>query len=195
MVLSVVPKGKVDWQAGTPNFTPAERELPDYSKHGEVLAERPVKDHFDRSVQPKSGEAVSVKVPAIWHGKLDKGIEIIGTHSDEIPAVSVMIALPGGIRAEGKGELGLASLTAAMLEQGTVRLSEAELSDELQKLGASISVSTAQYNNLITISSLTDKLPQTLGLVREVLMRPGLREADFERLKAQMLQGMKQNEQ
>jgi zinc protease len=146
-------------------------------------------------VQPRTAEAVSVKVPAIWHGKLDKGIEIIGTRSDEIPAVSIMIALPGGIRAEGKGELGLASLTAAMLGQGTARLSEAELSDELQKLGASISVSTAQYNNLITISSLTDKLPQTLALVREVLLQPGLREADFERLKAQTLQGMKQSEQ
>ncbi|MGY3857575.1 M16 family metallopeptidase [Aeromonas intestinalis] len=195
VVLSVVPKGKTDWQAAAPNFSPAKRELPDYSKHGEPLALRPVKDSFDRSVQPKAGEAVSVKVPAIWHGKLDKGIEIIGTQSDEIPAVSIMIALPGGIRAEGKGELGLASLTAAMLEQGTVRLSEAELSDELQKLGASISVSTAQYNNLITISSLTDKLPQTLALVREVFERPGMREADFERLKAQMLQGMKQSEQ
>ncbi|MGY3903133.1 M16 family metallopeptidase [Aeromonas lusitana] len=195
VVLSVVPKGKTQWQAGEPNFTPAKRELPDYSQRAEPLALRPVKDNFDRSVQPKAAEAVSVKVPAIWHGKLDKGIEIIGTQSDEIPAVSIMIALPGGIRAEGKGELGLASLTAAMLEQGTVRLSEAELSDELQKLGASISISTAQYNNLITISSLTDKLPQTLALVREVLMRPGLREADFERLKAQMLQGMKQSEQ
>ncbi|MBP8269991.1 MAG: insulinase family protein, partial [Aeromonas sp.] len=195
VVLSVVPKGKTQWQAGTPNFTPAKRELPDYSQHGEPLAQQTIKDNFDRSVQPRTAEAVSVKVPAIWHGKLDKGIEIIGTQSDEIPAVSIMIALPGGIRAEGKGELGLASLTAAMLGQGTARLSEAELSDELQKLGASISVSTAQYNNLITISSLTDKLPQTLALVREVLLQPGLREADFERLKAQMLQGMKQSEQ
>ncbi|MFC5706727.1 M16 family metallopeptidase [Aeromonas eucrenophila] len=195
VVLSVVPKGKTQWQAGEPNFTPAKRVLPDYSQHGEPLALRPVKDNFDRSIEPKVGAAVSVKVPATWHGKLDKGIEIIGTQSDEIPAVSIMIALPGGIRAEGKGELGLASLTAAMLEQGTVRMSEAELSDELQKLGASISVSTAQYNNLITISSLTDKLPQTMALVREVLMRPGMREADFERLKAQMLQGMKQSEQ
>ncbi len=195
VVLSVVPKGKSDWQAATPNFTPAKRELPDYSKHDKVLAERPVKDDFDRSVQPKAADAVSVKVPAIWRGKLGKGIEIIGTHSDEIPAVSIMIALPGGIRAEGKGELGLASLTAAMLEQGTTRLSEAELSDELQKLGASISVSSAQYNNLITISSLADKLPETLALVREVLLQPGLREADFERLKTQMLQGMKQSEQ
>jgi zinc protease len=35
-------------------------------------------------VQPKAADAVSVKVPAIWRGKLDKGIEIIGTHSDEI---------------------------------------------------------------------------------------------------------------
>ena len=57
-----------------------------------MLAERPVKDDFDRSVQPKAADAVSVKVPAIWRGKLDKGIDIIGTHSDEIPAVSIMIA-------------------------------------------------------------------------------------------------------
>ena len=118
VVLSVVPKGKSDWQAAKPNFTPAKRELPDYAKHDQVLAERPVKDDFDRSVQPKAADAVSVKVPAIWHGKLDKGIEIIGTQSDEIPAVSIMVALPGGMRAEGKGELGLASLTASMMGQG-----------------------------------------------------------------------------
>ncbi len=65
------------------------------------------------------------------------------------------------MRAEGKGELGLASLTASMMGQGSVRLTEAQLSDELQKLGSSVSVSSAQYNNLVTISSLTDKLPQT----------------------------------
>ena len=99
------------------------------------------------------------------------------------------------MRAEGKGELGLASLTASMMGQGSVRLTEAQLSDELQKLGSSVSVSSAQYNNLVTISSLTDKLPQTLALVREVFERPGMREADFERVKAQMLQGMKQSEQ
>ena len=195
VVLSVVPKGKAEWQVATPNFTPAKRELPDYSKHDEALAERPVKDSFDRSVQPRASEAVSVKVPAIWHGKLDKNIEIIGTKSDEIPAVSIMIALPGGIRAEDKGQLGLANLTAAMMGQGTVRLTEAQLSDELQKLGSSIDVSSAQYNTLVTISSLTDKLPQTLALVREGFERPGMREADFERVKAQLLQGMQQAQQ
>jgi zinc protease len=195
VVMSVVPKGKSQWQVAPPNFTPAKRELPDYNKHEAALPLRPVTDSFDRGVQPRVSDAVSAKVPAIWHGKLDKGIEIIGSQSDEIPAVSIMIALPGGISAESKGELGLANLTAAMMEQGSVRLSEAALSDELQKLGASIEFSSAQYNNLITISSLTDKLPQTLALVKELWLRPGLREADFERTKAQLLQGMKQSEQ
>ncbi|MGL5598478.1 MAG: M16 family metallopeptidase [Aeromonas sp.] len=195
VVLSVVPKGKTDWQAATPNFTPAKRELPDYSKHAPALAERPVQDQFDRSVQPKASAAVSVKVPAIWRGKLDKNIELIGTQSDEIPAVSILIALPGGLRAETKGQLGLANLTAAMMGQGTVRLTEAELSDELQKLGSSINVATAQYNDLITVSSLADKLPQTLALLREVFEQPGMREADFKRVKAQLLQGMQQSQQ
>lgn len=195
VVLSVVPKGKQDWQAAKPNFTPAERALPDYSKHGQALPVRTVKDDFDRSVQPKAGPAVSVTVPTTWHGQLDKGIEIIGTRSDEIPAVSITIALPGGIRAEGKDQLGIANLTAAMLGQGSERLSEAQLSDELQKLGSGISFSSAQYNNLITISSLTDKLPETLALVQELLFQPGLREADFERTKNQILQGMQQSQQ
>ena len=80
---------------------------------------------------------------------------------------------------KAKGELGLASLTAAMLEQGTTPL-RGRAERRAAKLGASISVSSAQYNNLITISSLADKLPETLALVREVLLQPGLLgEADF----------------
>ena len=53
VVLSVVPKGQERLAGRDPNFTPAKRELPDYSKHDKVLAERPVKDDFDRSVQPR----------------------------------------------------------------------------------------------------------------------------------------------
>ena len=104
MVLSVVPKGKSDWQAAT-QLHPAKRELPDYSKHDKVLAERPVKDDFDRSVQPKAADAVSVRCPP-------SGVQARQGDRDHrhpqrrIPAVSIMIALPGGIRAEGKGRAG-----------------------------------------------------------------------------------------
>jgi zinc protease len=53
VVLSVVPRARATGRP--PNRTsPAKRELPDYSKHDKVLAERPVKDDFDRSVQPKA---------------------------------------------------------------------------------------------------------------------------------------------
>ena len=40
VVLSVVPKGKTDWQVAKPNFTPAKRVLADYSQHDEPLALR-----------------------------------------------------------------------------------------------------------------------------------------------------------
>ncbi len=192
--MSVVPKGKSDWQAAKPNFTPAKRELPDYSKHDQVLAERPVKDDFDRSVQPKAADAVSVKVPAIWHGKLDKGIEIIGTRATKFPPspswwrcraacgprARVNWGWPASRQHDGTG-LGAP-------DRGPAQRRAAKARFQRQRL-------QRQYNNLVTISSLTDKLPQTLALVREVFERPGMREADFERVKAQMLQGMKQSEQ
>ena len=104
-----------------------------------------------------------------------------------------MIVLPvaSGPKA---GRAGLASLTRRHAGAGD-DASEAELSDELQKLGASISVSSAQYNNLITISSLADKLPGNPGAGAGSAAATGLREADFERLETQMLQGMKQEQQ
>ena len=122
------------------------------------------------------------------------GIQVLGSLNDEIPAVSLIIALPGGLRAETPETLGLAKLTAELMNQGTQRLGYQAFSDELQRLGASIQVSQAQYYSLIEVKSLKENLPQTLALVEELLYHPGLREEDFARVRAQLLQGMQQQQ-
>lgn len=190
--LSVVPKGKSEWQAAEPDYQTPERQLPEWV-HIDELPLREVVDNFDRSRMPETGEPVQVRVPPLWRHTLDNNVQLLGTLNDEIPVVSVILALPGGQRAEAEGEEGLAALTAAMMNQGSVQLTNGEFSEALERLGASINVRSGFYTNLIEITSLTENLPRTLDLVEELLFSPGLREQDFEQVKARMLEGMAQS--
>ncbi|PSJ42700.1 peptidase M16 [Zobellella endophytica] len=191
-VLSVVPKGKIGWQVAEPDYLTPARVLPE-REHIDELPLREVVDSFDRSRMPEAAEPVLVTVPPLWRETLGDNIQLLGTVNSEIPAVSVILALPGGQRAEGEGELGLAALTAAMMNQGTERLSSGAFSEALERLGASINVRPGFYTNLIEITSLTDTLPQTLALVEELLFSPGLREADFEQVRSRLLESMAQS--
>ena len=192
--LSVIPKGQRQWQLAQPDYQPAERKLVPYQQEA-APALRSVVDSFDRSQMPLSGPALVRAVPPLWKAKLTDEIEVWGSRNSEIPAVTLTITLPGGRRVESAQEAGLANLTALMVRQGTQRLTGEQLSEELQRLGSSISISAANYNTLITVSSLAENLPQTLKLVEELLNTPALRESDFVRLKNQMLQSLRQGEQ
>ncbi|MFP2768818.1 M16 family metallopeptidase [Oceanisphaera sp. KMM 10153] len=191
--LSVVPTGKNDWQAAVPNNEVAERQLPAPDEALASLPDRKVEDSFDRSVMPPAAEPVKIKVPPLWQDSLGNNIQLLGTVNDEIPAVSVILALPGGQRAESPDDIGLATLTAAMMNQGSERLKAGAFSEALERLGASISVRSGFYTNLIEITSMTETLPQTLALVEELLFHPGLREQDFEQVKSRLLESMAQN--
>ncbi|MGB5855206.1 MAG: pitrilysin family protein [Oceanisphaera sp.] len=193
-VLSVVPTDKNDWQVAKPNYVTPERELPTTAE--QIVAnvpERQVTDDFDRSQMPVAAAPVTIKVPTLWQDTLGNNIQLQGIVNDEIPAVSIILAFPGGQRSEKPEQIGLASLTADMMNQGTERLTSGEFSEALERLGASVSVSNGFYTNLINITTMTETLPQTLALVEELLLKPGFREQDFKQVKTRALESMAQS--
>lgn len=191
-VLSVVPADKPEWQAAEPDYAIAERQLAEHPPRA-ALPLREVEDDFDRGRMPEAAAPVHIDVPPLWRETLGDNIQLLGTVNDEIPAVSVILALPGGQRAEPPGQEGIAALTATLMNQGTERLSAGEFSEALERLGASVNVRSGFYTNLIEVTSLTETLPQTLALVEELLFRPGLREQDFEQARARLLESMAQS--
>ncbi len=193
VLLSVVPKGEPRWAVAAQNYVPESRTLAPRKTVTEPKL-RTVQDRFDRSRMPVSGPAVTMPVPSIWRQKLEPQIEVLGSVNREIPAVSLTITLPGGRRVESAAQAGLANLTALMVRQGTKRLTGEQLSDELERLGSGIRISAGMYDTAISISSLTENLPQTLALVQELLTSPGFRDNDFVRLKNQLIQARQQSE-
>ena len=192
VVLSVVPKGKTDELAGKDNYTASSAGYvaPNYGYEG--LKYVKAVDTFDRSKQPAAGANPVVKVPALYQETFANGLKVVGTRNTEIPSVTMQLNIRGGHRLEqaNAGKAGLASLTAAMLNEGTQKYSSEDFSAKLDELGSQVQAYAGDDNTTVYVQSLTKNLPATLALVQDMLLHPRFDQADFDRIKQQTLQGI-----
>ncbi len=190
VILSVLPKTGGAVAAKPDNFTidKASYKAPkdEYSGLSYVKA----KDSFDRSKQPAAGANPVIKVPALYRDEFANGLKIIGTRNTEIPAVTMLLTIRGGHRLEqtNPAKAGVASLTAAMLNEGSVKYTGEQFSAALDKLGSTVQVFSGDDRTTVYVQSLTKNLPATLALVEERLLHPRFDPADFDRVKKQTLE-------
>ncbi|GAB4093015.1 M16 family metallopeptidase [Flaviaesturariibacter terrae] len=192
--LSVVPKGQEGLVAHEPNFKidSSQYDKPDFGYGG--LKYIKAHESFDRGKLPAAGTVPPVKAPAFWKKDWAGGLRSIGTFNDETPTVAISLFIPGGhmASANDKSKAGLASLFAAMMNEDTKDHSAEQVSQELARLGASISVSSGLNGVTITVQSLKKNIDPVLALMQERLFSPSFTEAAFNRIKNQRLQGFKQ---
>ena len=154
---------------------------------------RPEGDSFDRSVKPTPGTAPLVQVPDYWRASFENGIQLIGTESNEVPTVNVQLYIKGGheLDANNPQKAGLASLTAALMNESTQNYSSEEISEELRLVASSISVSGGRSETVVGVSTLSKNLTRTMELLEEILYRPAFTEDDFNRVKQQQLESIR----
>lgn len=193
VILSVYPKGKPELRAAEDNYTVSEAgyKAPDYGYAG--LKYNKAKDNFDRSKRPGPGANPVINVPPMWSKEMANGIKVIGTKNDEIPTLTMLLRINGGhqLSAQNLSKAGVASLTASMLNEDTEKYSAEDITSELDKLGSSISFGASGSDMTVSVFSLVKNLDKTLELLEEKLFRPAFNAEDFDRLKKQQLEGIK----
>ncbi len=196
LALSWVPMGQLDLAAAEDNYViDSSNYIPGADQYAD-LKERPVRDDLERSKKPASGPNPVVHVPDFWKANFDNGLRIIGTKDDEIPAVSMVLSIDGGHRFVGNPEekAGLARLTTNLMNESTENHSSEEMAKKLELLGSSVSVSSSMNGVSVSIQSLRENLSETLDLAKEIIFKPAFNEEDFDRLKDQQLQSVKDRE-
>jgi len=194
VVMSTVPHGQLDQIAGPDTWSRYERTLPDYAATSDAeLAYRRAKDDFDRSIQPPAGDNPSIKLPTIWRSEFDNGVKVLGAVNEETPTTTISLSMDVGQRDESLEKLGLAAMTAAMMNEATMRSSNEDLSNRLQKLGSTIRFGINNNSTAMTIRSLSENLDATLDIAAEKLLEPKFDADDFNRLQAQTLQAIEQS--
>ena len=193
--MSVVPRGQPGMVAREDTFPRPTRTLPEYVQIDESELEfRRATDDFDRSAVPPAGDNPAITLPDTWRASLDNGIPVLGAKNEETPTTAVRLRIQAGQRDEPVDQLGLASITAAMMNEQTTESTNEELSNELQKLGATVQFSAGNMDTVVTIRSLSDTLEDTLAIAAERLLKPKFDEQDFERVKAQTIESIRQSQ-
>jgi zinc protease len=161
------------------------------------LTYSPNPDNFDRSARPKPGPSKAPKVPDYFSSKMANGLQVTGTRDPENPAVTILLTLEGGSLVFGDDmlkKMGVAELTAEMMDESTKNFTSEQITAELQKLGSNIFFSASKSSTSIRISCLKKNLDQTLKLLEEKLMNPLFKDEDFKLVKKQYRESLKDDE-
>lgn len=187
-IVNVFPRDP-ESKDSTKSFNPYANLKANDSAEYAGLAYVKAKDNFDRAQRPVPGPGKTPVVPQYYTSTLKNGLKIIGTKSSEIPEVVITITLNGGDLLSGDPKrVGVAELTAAMLDEGTQNFTTEQISAKLDELGSNIDFGAGGETSTITVTTLTKNLDATLKLLEEKLLHPGFNAADFKRVKRELIE-------
>ncbi|WP_299083478.1 pitrilysin family protein [uncultured Paraglaciecola sp.] len=190
VVMSIVPKGQPKAIAHEDTWQRYERNIPENDDNQDLVL-RVGQSDFDRSVIPSPGKNPSIKVPDIYRNTLKNGVKVLGAVNAEVPTTTIQLRIQAGQTREAVDKLGLAALTAAMLEENTLKSSAEDISNKLQKLGSAVSFGAGDKFTTLSIRTLSKNLNETLAIAVERLTLPKFDEGDFKRLQKQQIEGLK----
>ena len=146
----------------------------------------------DRSTPPRLGPPPALTLPAIERATLANGLTVLYMPKREVPLVQINVVLKVGQADDPADRPGLASMTAAMLDEGAGERTALELSDEVEFLGASLFAGGDDHSTTVALHVPRAKLEAALPLLADVVLRPRFDGAELERQRTERLTTMTQ---
>ncbi|MFN2421736.1 MAG: M16 family metallopeptidase, partial [Gemmatimonadota bacterium] len=144
----------------------------------------------DRATLPFPGSIAGAPFPTFERSELPNGLEIILVERHDVPQVRLQLVVDAGYAGDQLAKPGTANLAMDMLDEGTTKRDALEISEELQRLGATLTTGSNLDASVVIMSALTENLDASLALFADVVLNPAFPQADFERLQAQTVAGI-----
>jgi predicted Zn-dependent peptidase len=139
------------------------------------------------SVRPAPSAPRPYHFPDFELRVLPNGLALLVAPMHKLPIVTVMLVVDAGATTEPAGHDGVSSLTARALLEGTARLSAAELTDRLERIGASVSSDSDWDTAGAGVSVLRAHVEEAVALLSEIVLTPAFPVREVERLKSERL--------
>ena len=129
---------------------------------------------------PEPLPPVEFNVPGFFDTKLDNGLRVVIIQDGRLPLVSYRLAFNWGDINDPDGLTGVTSAVASMLNEGTINYSSRQLADEIERLGASISVHASDDFTVLAASTLSLYSREILRLAAEMVRQPTFPENELD---------------
>lgn len=141
----------------------------------------------DRSRPPAPGRESAVPMPAFDRFATSQGVPVFVAPRAGVPLVELELLLDAGGEHNPENCPGLAAMTAAMIDEGTLRRSGPELAAELERRGGTLSCSADWNAARLSLQLLAADLEYGLDLLAELLCEPAFPQQELDRLRQQTL--------
>jgi zinc protease len=125
---------------------------------------------------------------------LPGGIVVVAKETNTTPAVTILVGLRAGAYYDPGGGEGTAALLARVLDRGTETRTAADIADELDGRGASLSVIAGRHQLTVSATCLAEDFESIFALVAEVICRPRFDEAEVDTRRAELITAILQDE-
>lgn len=144
---------------------------------------------FDTPPLPAEPRPLAIATPT--EQRLPNGLRVVLAARPGVRLVTAQLVVLAGAEVDPPKHAGLATLTAGLLTKGTQRRSATAQAREAESLGGSLDSGAGWNQSQVAITVTVPQLDAALGLLGDAVMRPTFAQAELERLRAQMLDGLK----
>lgn len=123
---------------------------------------------------PVNKEVLRVQLPRPTVVKLDNGLTVILLEDHKLPTVAFTMWIRPGQLGDPDDVPGLALFTASMLREGTGHRTSAQISEEVDSLGANLNANSAfgAGYTVVTASGLSNDSERVLDLMSDMVLHP-----------------------
>ncbi|HEX2190706.1 MAG TPA: pitrilysin family protein [Longimicrobiaceae bacterium] len=145
-----------------------------------------------RQQPPTPGPLRPYRLPPVEQFTLPNGLRVVAVRQTGMPLVTGRVIVDAGAVREPAAKAGLAVLTGSLLAEGTRQLTGPELAARMEQLGAQFQTGGGSNTGFVTVTALKSAFPEAMRLAAATVVEPGLRPADFERIRSQAVAGFLQ---
>jgi zinc protease len=125
---------------------------------------------------------------------LSNDVVVLAKETSTTPAVTILVGVRAGAFYDPQGAEGTAALLARVLDRGTQSHSAADIADELDGRGASLSVMAGRHQVTVSATCLSEDFNRIFQLVADVIRRPLLDGHEVETRRAELMTAILQDE-
>jgi zinc protease len=125
---------------------------------------------------------------------LDNGVVVIAKQTRKTPAVTLNLAMRAGSICDPLDAPGATNLLARVIDRGTTSRSAAEIADEIDSRGISLTMTVTRHVFSIVGSCLVEDFESVFALLGDILMAPTIPESELATRKGEVITAIRQDD-
>jgi zinc protease len=150
-------------------------------------------DEAFRAQRPTPKPIANVPIPGIETFTLANGLEVYLVQQQTLPTVLMFFEWDLGEVDDPKGKTGTAAVCGDVMDEATKRKDKSTFAAAQSDHAVAVWLSPGLENTMMGVRALTRELGPALDLAAELLLEPGMRQADFDRVREQRKAAIEQS--